>query len=143
MFIGLGSNFGDDRVGWDVVTQLQQAIPTLECYCCERPGLLTNLLLNTAHNIIVIDAMVTGAPLGTIHCIQHDEIYTQATKYSTHALNLADALAISQILSPKIITIYGIEITPPSIDAPTTQYSSPLITQAINSILLEFGQTAI
>ena len=117
--LGIGSPFGDDQLGWDVVKLLQQRsvlepfIPKeLQLMCCDRPGMYLLELMRDAKCVFLIDAVKTGAAVGTLHCFQNEEISALNSKLSTHAIGLADAITMGAILQelPEKITLYGIEV---------------------------------
>ncbi|MCX7117338.1 MAG: hydrogenase maturation protease [Legionellales bacterium] len=117
--LGIGSPFGDDQLGWEVVKLLQRR-PTLYHYtqeqlhmaCSDRPGMHLLELMRPAQTVFLIDAIKTGAALGTLHRFQNKEIEGIGDTLSTHALGISEAMKIGaslQILPQKII-LYGVEI---------------------------------
>lgn len=117
--LGIGSPFGDDQLGWEVVKLLQQN-PALYCFssdqlhitCCDRPGMHLLELMKPAQTVVLIDAIKTGATIGTVHRFQNEEIEDVGDPLSTHALGIAAAMkmgATLQVLPPKVV-LYGIEI---------------------------------
>ncbi len=68
--------------------------------------------LNHDEQVILIDAVATGAPAGTIHVWQGSPPHLpHATHFSSHGFGLAEAFRLGQILNclPERITVYGIE----------------------------------
>lgn len=68
--------------------------------------------LDHDEQVILIDAVVTGAPAGTIHVWQGSPPHLpHATHFSSHGFGLAEAFRLGQILNclPERITVYGIE----------------------------------
>lgn len=62
--------------------------------------------------VILIDAVMTGAPVGTIHGWEGSPPHLpHAQHFSSHGFGLAEAFRLGQILNclPKRITVYGIE----------------------------------
>ncbi len=62
--------------------------------------------------VILIDAVVTGAPAGTIHVWEGSPPRLPHARYfSSHGFGLAEAFRLGQILNclPQRITVYGIE----------------------------------
>lgn len=117
--LGIGSPFGDDRVGWQVIKLLEQNasiknyIPnSLHLECHDRPGTNLFALTQSASKIILIDAVKTGAAIGTCHQFQQKEIEQLYPSISTHGIGIGYALKLGfelQLL-PEDITLYGIEI---------------------------------
>ena len=63
-------------------------------------------------HVILIDAVVTGAPCGTVHVWEGNPPRLPRTlQVSSHGFGLAEALRLSQVLNilPDHITVYGIE----------------------------------
>lgn len=139
--LGIGSPFGDDQLGWEVVKLLQQR-PTLQAFIpnqlqllyCDRPGMHLLELMREAQTVFLIDAVKTGNQIGTIHCFQNDEIAAVTTSLSTHGLGVAEAMKIGkilQILPPKVL-LYGVEI-----DDVQLQFTrSEPIEQAIETLVI-------
>lgn len=137
--IGIGSPFGDDRLGWDVIERLRENknlmpwLETLHLETCDRPGLHLLNLIRGAEVVVLIDAVKSGAPLGSLHCLQNGEIEQVYPTMSTHNIGIGYALKLARELNelPKKLYFYGIEINEISL---TMGFSDP-IKQAI--ILLE------
>lgn len=117
--LGIGSPFGDDRLGWEVIHRLQQQL-LLQCYIpqhlqfinCDRPGMRLIELMQGANPIILIDAVKSGAAIGTLHRFQNQEIESLNMGFSTHDIGVGEALKIGRALNalPELIIFYGIEI---------------------------------
>ena len=63
-------------------------------------------------HVILIDAVVTGAPAGTIHMWEGSPPHLpRATHFSSHGFGLAEAFRLGQILNclPERTTVFGIE----------------------------------
>jgi len=63
-------------------------------------------------HLLLIDAVMTGAPVGTIHVWEGSPPHLpQSTYLSSHGFGLAEAFRLGQILNclPERITVYGIE----------------------------------
>ena len=104
LVIGVGSPFGDDRAGWEVVTALEALRsaaapwPGVETWICDRPGAsLVHLLAGVDHLVIVDAARAPGWPSGTIRWLDPREIDAgHAT--SSHGFGLAETLALADAL---------------------------------------------
>lgn len=116
--LGIGSPFGDDQLGWEVVALLQEQTLSrftkeqLHIACCDRPGMYLLELMRPAQTVFLIDAIRTGAAIGTLHCFQNEAIESIDGAFSTHAFGIAAALKMGASLQmlPKQIRLYGIEI---------------------------------
>ncbi|MCX7116394.1 MAG: hydrogenase maturation protease [Legionellales bacterium] len=117
--LGIGSPFGDDQLGWEVVKLLQQSPiislctpEQLHIAYCDRPGMHLLELMRPAQTVFLIDAVKTGAALGTLHRFQNEQIEDLGDTLSTHALGIAEAMKIGAILRilPRAVILYGVEI---------------------------------
>jgi hydrogenase maturation protease len=103
--VGVGSPFGDDRVGWDVVEALQRqdwwralAGRRLSACLCDRPGAaLAGLLRGVGWAIIVDAAHATDLPPGTLRWLRPDQLSPQRAP-SSHGFGVAEALALAHAL---------------------------------------------
>jgi hydrogenase maturation protease len=105
LVVGVGSPFGDDRVGWDVVTALEVALqaglaPLRDVRTCafDRPGaLLVEALQGVQHAVIVDAALGPGVPAGTMRWLDERDI-EPGPGASSHGFGLAEALALARAL---------------------------------------------
>lgn len=121
LILGVGSPFGDDRVGWLVVEKLEQhsaiipmvakGILTLEV--ADRPGInLINWLLTGYERIILIDMVRTNLETpGSIYKLQAAEIIGFSGMLSSHSLGVSASLALARELGINIdnVEFWGIE----------------------------------
>jgi hydrogenase maturation protease len=115
LVIGIGNpDRGDDAVGRIVARRLQaQKAPGVRVV--EHSGEAASLIvcLDGAEAAYLIDAMVTGAPPGTIS--RFDVAATELPRVmfgmSTHGLGLAEAIELGRALGrlPRRCIVYGIE----------------------------------
>lgn len=117
--LGIGSPFGDDQLGWEVVKLLQQRatlsqfIPDrLHLAYCDRPGMQLLELMRHAQTVILIDAIKTGAVIGTLHQFKNQDIEAMSNSLSTHAFGIAEAMKMGAVLHelPPNVLLYGVEI---------------------------------
>jgi len=117
LVIGLGNPIlGDDGVGWRVAENLRDYLndPDVEVLCLSLGGLALMEHLAGYRRVIIVDAMTSGAPAGTLHRMtaqEMDELSVQHTA-SVHDLSLSTALALGRELGlelPKEIQIVGVE----------------------------------
>src|SRR5208337_4332826 len=116
--IGIGSPFGDDAVGLEIARVLAESPPpNCEVIAADRPGTTLADLLDGADAAILIDAIRSGAPPGTIHGFAFDELERCAARFvSSHDLGVAAAIQLAQKLghAPSVGRVIGIEIAPGS-----------------------------
>jgi hydrogenase maturation protease len=65
-----------------------------------------------ADDVIVVDAVVTGAPVGTVQAWDaRQPLASVSTTASTHSLGVAEAIGLAQVLQclPARLRVYGIE----------------------------------
>jgi hydrogenase maturation protease len=101
---------GDDGAGIIAAERLRALGIDAETCAGEASGLIE--LWSGVDDVIVIDAVVTGADAGTVHLwdARHPLTYSNASG-STHGLGVADAIELSRVLDclPRKLLVYGIE----------------------------------
>ena len=112
--IGIGSPFGDDAAGLEAARILAQAPPpNCEVIVADRPGANLLELLRGIDSAILIDAVRSGAPAGTLHELSFDELSRcEAHFVSSHDLGVAAAVQLARKLgwAPAQGGVLGIEI---------------------------------
>jgi hydrogenase maturation protease len=127
--IGIGSPFGDDAAGLEIARMLAQSPPPdCEVIEADRPGTALVELLEGAAAVILVDAVRSGAPPGTIHEFGFDELdHCAARLVSSHDLGVAAAVKLAHKLgrAPVVGKIIGIEISSAAA-APFCELSFPV-----------------
>lgn len=117
LIVGLGNPIlGDDGVGWRVAEAIKARLndPDVEVLCLSLGGLALMEHLAGYRRAIIVDAMSSGAPAGTLHRMtarEMDEISVQHTA-SVHDLSLSTALAFGREMGlnlPNEIQVLGVE----------------------------------
>jgi hydrogenase maturation protease len=112
--IGVGSPFGDDTVGWAVLEALEaHPLPAgVELVRCGPPAAGLLGLLRGAREAVLVDAVDTGEPPGTLRCWEGAEVLEARSALSSHGLDLAAVLALGQALGelPSRLRLYGVAI---------------------------------
>ena len=111
--IGLGSPFGDDRVGWQVVDRLHGHLPRhVDLVKLDRPGGALIRWMQGVSHLILVDAVISGAVPGSLLHLTPDAITATQTHFSTHDLDLAQTLRLADALGslPAQVELFGIEI---------------------------------
>lgn len=150
LILGIGSPFGDDKVGWLVVSRLEQN-PTiaklvkngcLQLEVVDRPGIsLINWLLGGYHKIILVDMVKTNLHIpGQIYNLNADEIIGFSGMLSSHSLGVSASLALARELAIPIenVNFWGIEgvyTTPDAGIHPEVADSVKIVSQQIADIL--------
>ncbi len=115
LVIGVGNEYrGDDGVGRRVARELEERGPHTFAIL-EATGEGTTLLESwkSADVVIIVDAVQSGAPPGTIHRLdaQSRPLPAGFLRTSTHAFGVAQAVELGRALNqlPPHLVIYGIE----------------------------------
>jgi hydrogenase maturation protease len=118
--IGVGSPFGDDRAGWEVVAALEAALRSaadaplrVDIRACDRPGAaLVPLLAGVQHAVIIDAAVSVGWRAGSVRWLGEREIDARRA-VSSHGFGLAEALALARALgdAPSRVSVLAISAT--------------------------------
>lgn len=113
--VGSGSGWGDDAVAWEVIAQLRTRVaerPDVELFAVHGAEQILDVL--DAHGtLILIDAVSSGAPAGTIHCFEWPDRRARIGHTgSTHSLCAATVLELATALGvlPSRVVVCGIEV---------------------------------
>ena len=152
LVLGLGNPLlRDDSVGLRVARKLEPILtdePEVEVSLDYWGGLRLMERMVGFDRAIVIDAIRTGAPPGTIHLLTTDATPTQRSA-SAHDVNLATALQLgrlagAQLPEPEQITLIGIEADDVfTFDESLTPEVEAAIPQAIAAVLHSLQLEAI
>jgi hydrogenase maturation protease len=145
--IGIGSPFGDDRLGWVAAEQLQNspvlrfAEKQITIIVLDRPGPALISHWRDTDAVIIIDAVRSGAEPGTVHSITADSIASATGITSTHGFGIAAALELANTLGelPDKLSLCGIEMDPMSNgDEPGKKVRAalPLLVQEIEQLTI-------
>jgi len=114
--IGLGSPFGDDRVGWYLIECLSGRLPAgVEAIALDRPGAGLLDALQGVDRLILFDAVLGASKPGEILCLDPASAQSGAAVLSSHGLDLAQTLELAAALDrwPARIEVFGITIADP------------------------------
>ena len=129
--IGIGSPFGNDTLGWQVIDILKarhmlatMPYENIELITTDRPGLNLIQMLQDAELVILIDAICDPNRHGGVIHLTREELTVPDVILSSHRANVASALALADKLSqlPEKIILIGLGIDP-ALDAPLTETS--------------------
>ena len=116
LVIGIGSPHGSDSLGWDVIKILQQdeilsQQPGLSLLCMDRPGIQLLDVMKSSDRVILVDAVSTTQPLGSLVRLTMDDIKAGNNKMSTHGIGIAETLEIGRTLKqlPQQVLVLGLE----------------------------------
>lgn len=117
--LGIGSPFGDDQLGWEIVKLLKQKQSLFQFFpdklfldYCDRPGVRLLELMKPAQTVFLIDAIKTGDKIGSLHIFKNQDIENMGSRLSTHAIGIAETMKIGAAMHelPENVILYGIEI---------------------------------
>lgn len=117
--IGVGSPFGDDRLGWVAAESLQRssAVNALEpgrivISILDRPGAMLLAHGHDADHVIVMDAVRSGAVPGTRHRFTASDVTDTRIPATSHGFGIAAALELARVLGnfPDRLLLRGIEM---------------------------------
>lgn len=117
--IGIGSPFGADRLGWEVVELLKQHsglrgyLPERATLAsCDRPGIGLLEYMHGTPLAILVDAVQAGLTPGDIVRWEGDQIKSLPSHYSTHGFGISEALALGHSLGdlPHRTVLLGMEV---------------------------------
>lgn len=115
--IGVGSPFGDDRVGWIAAERLRDSLrlnaqpERIAVSILDRPGAMLLARWSEADEVIVIDAMRSGVAPGTWRRLAVNDL-PFSRPVTSHGFGVAGALELARELGnlPCRLCVYGIEI---------------------------------
>ena len=117
LIVGLGSPYGDDKIGWVACEQLKMDIghlPTVDFVTCDRSGLEWLTKMSHAGQVLFIDAMRSGEKPGTVRKIDlnTDQWTGYPVKLSSHGINIMEAIDVAKSLGelPDNISVWGVEM---------------------------------
>ena len=137
LVVGIGNaDRGDDAAGVLVVRRLQ-GFRTVELSdCVDLFDLWTD-----EEDVLVIDAMVTGAPVGTVRRFEVGAFTLPVGAFpSTHSFGLAETVELARALGklPAKLTIFGIEAGRVGLG----EALSPEVDRAIDAVVGELEEVA-
>jgi hydrogenase maturation protease len=117
LVVGIGSTIlGDDGIGVHIVRKLKEE-SYAESYDIIELGTAGLSLLDYVEGydrLIIVDAIVTGAPPGTVHELWGEDVITTAHLGAGHESDLPATLALGRRLGkhmPKDVVIIAVEAT--------------------------------
>ncbi len=136
--IGVGSEQGEDSAGLTVANRLRWvSLPAnVDVVACHRPGLDLLDEMCGADAVVIVDAMQSGRPAGTVRRIPLDSLQSQRG-FSSHDLSVAEALELAKALGrlPHRVEIVGIEGSVTG-DGPLSQAVAKGIASAAEEVLV-------
>ncbi len=142
LVLGCGSPFaGDDAAGLEIIRRLREsAVAGLRLQELTQPLADFSELTDPAEVVLIIDAVVSGSPPGTLHLVPFPDPNLQPrglSALSTHGWGLQDSVALARALGHELprVLLLGIEC---GAVAPGTPLSAP-VEQAVSEIVRRFA----
>ena len=117
--IGIGQSFrGDDAVGLEAIRRWREEFnetasrPEVQVEVCELPGVGLLDLFEGAESVLLVDAVQSGAKVGTVHRIGPEELVAfSADSTSAHGWGVAETLGLARQLGLTLppIHLIGVE----------------------------------
>jgi len=114
--IGIGSPFGQDQLGWQVVNQLQQTFVDqsnnyrhISFIQSDRPGLRLLDLIKGTDMAILVDAIEKKGCTGQIFKLERTELLNSDQPLSSHAVGVSETLSLGEVLGdlPEELVLFG------------------------------------
>lgn len=118
--IGVGSPFGEDQLGWQVVHYLQKRAEQngsshVEFLVEDRPGVTLLEKMQGYHQVVLVDAVLSDSGGGGLihHFNQQKLISLSQNSLSSHATGVAEVVALGEALNnlPGQIDFVGLEVS--------------------------------
>jgi hydrogenase maturation protease len=135
ILVGLGSPFGDDRVGWVVARAVEDGVlggadaHQVQVICLGHPGPALLDAIAGQDEAILVDAVVTaGPPPGTVHRLTGKDLMAAPEPASSHGLGLGHALQLGRALAilPPRLSVYLVSIDPDQTRHPDADLTPPV-----------------
>lgn len=113
--LAIGSPYGDDRLGWEIAKRLPDFLSAdITIQALDRPGLSILSYLSNTSLVLLIDAIHSGTPPGTIHWLTGDDIPKTDSPASSHNIGISEVYQLGKVLNilPQQLHFCGIEMDP-------------------------------
>jgi hydrogenase maturation protease len=140
--IGLGSPFGDDRAGWELVASLRGRVPAaVDLVALDRPGAALVNWIEGVDWLVLVDAYLARNELGHYRRLDPAAVPPRELAWNSHALDLHVALALGRQLglAPARLDVYAIAIDDPGVASRSAEVASA-VRQLAGRLAAELGQ---
>jgi hydrogenase maturation protease len=144
--IGIGSPYGADQTGWQLVEILKQD-PALQALSdgqikfvsCEHPGLVLLDYIADADYVILLDA-VEGGRRGNLVRVEKQQLLDNAAQLSTHNLGVKEVLVLGDKLDSlsQHIDLIGIEVGDTSVEYQLDPKTVMQVKSLVNNTIQEY-----
>ncbi len=134
---------GDDAAGILVARELAaREVPGIDVYEFRGDPVRMLALWPGLRHVIVVDAVVTGAPAGTVHRFKNDALRFADERFATssHGISLKETVALAKSLDqlPCEMTVIGIEGAAFEAGEPASEAVKTAVVQVVESIAHEY-----
>ena len=145
LVIGIGNELrGDDAAGLEVARRLSSNEFEVREHAGEGVDLLE--MWSGIDAVVLVDAVRSGAPPGTLHRIDasHEPVPARLSRTSSHAIGAAEAIELARALGrlPGTVVVYGVEGMDYSAGAELSPAVVPAIARAAEAITREAASLA-
>lgn len=143
LVLGIGNAWqGDDAAGLAVAELLRERVPAgVMVKALEGEPVSLVEALDGAEEALLVDAVRSGAPAGTVHRIDATDEPVPATMSaaSTHTLGVGEAIELARALGrlPGRVVLYGIEAERIAAGAELTPAVSSAVDEVVERVLAE------
>jgi hydrogenase maturation protease len=114
--IGLGSDHGDDAIGWAAIDALASCeLPaSTALHTCTTPATGLLPLLAVCDHAVIVDAVADGGPPGRVQRLSRAALAPESSRTGSHGTSVATVLALADALqlAPLSLTLIGVSIDP-------------------------------
>jgi hydrogenase maturation protease len=145
--IGIGSPFGDDRLGWEAAEALRGSAvmntvtpDRIEILVLDRPGALLPMHWHETEVVILLDAVRSGAAPGTRHCLEAHDLPGTGVLCSSHGFGIVPTIELARALGnmPSRLLMRGMEA-----DSSWAGFSlSPVVAAALPAFVADIAEEA-
>jgi len=144
---GIGSPFGADQLGWQVIDALQDhaqndtGLTRCKFSKLDRPGAGLVDTLQGYQRVIMIDAVQAGKPRGTLVQLDAEQISEQSSGLSSHNFGVAEAIALARAMGvlPEDIVLFGLDAG----DNPDVPFDTDEADKLFNRVMLELNEASV
>ena len=145
--LGVGNAYrGDDAVGLAVAGRVRERAPELEVVVCEQEPIQLLDAWAGADLALLVDAVSSGAPPGTVHRLDATAEPVPATVFrgSTHAFGVAEVVELGRALGrlPGRLLVFGVEGAAFSAGDELTPAVAAAVEPLVEELLEEAGCTS-
>ena len=114
--IGLGSDHGDDAIGWAAIDALAACglPPGTSLHTCATPAADLLSLLAACEHAVIVDAVADNEAPGRVRRLDLADLAASSARGGSHGMSVAAVLALADALqlAPRTLVLVGVGIDP-------------------------------